>query len=111
VKTTIVIHAEAMGRGDDKLGKRLTGAFLRKLQIIEPKPDAIIFYNSGVKLTAEGSTVLDALHELERTGVELLACGTCIQFFELQDKIAVGHVSNMLEIATTLMESDKVVTI
>ena len=111
MKTTVVIHSDAMGREDDELGKRLTGAFLRKLQIMDRKPDTIIFYNSAVKLTAEGSTVLDALQELEKAGVELLACGTCVQFFDLDDRVAAGRVSNMMEIATTLMESDKVVTI
>jgi selenium metabolism protein YedF len=111
MQTTIVIHSDTMGRGDDGLGNRLIQAFLRKLQVMESKPDTIILYNSAVVLAAEGSPILDALQELDRAGVEILSCGTCVQFFKLEDKIVAGSVSNMMEIATTLMESDRVVTI
>ncbi len=75
------------------------------------RPDVIICYNSGVKVMAKGSSVLDALHGLFGKGVEIIACGTCIDFYELGDKIEVGRRSDMAEIVSIVMNADKVVTI
>lgn len=111
MKTIVVINRDSMGSGDKKLGDILIGAFLKKLWVKDEKPDAIIFYNSGVKLIVSGSAVLDALDGLETAGVELLACGTCIDFFQLKDKIKVGRLSDMAEIVNMMTESDKVITI
>ena len=108
---TIVIHSETLGRGNDELGKKLMAPFLRKLLIAEKKPARIIFYNAGVKLLAHGSPVLFELEELAASGVELIGCGTCIGFFKLDDKIAVGRRSNMQEIVGYLTESDSVMTV
>ena len=74
-------------------------------------PDAIILLNAGVKLTVEGSPVLEDLVALEGKGVELLACGTCLGHFGLKDKIVVGQVSNMYSIAETLLGAGKVVAL
>ncbi|CBE68200.1 SirA-like (fragment) [Candidatus Methylomirabilis oxygeniifera] len=75
------------------------------------KPSGIVFYNSGVNLLARGSSVLDALDVLAEAGVDLIACGTCVAFYKLKDKIFVGRISDMLEIVSTLMNSEKVITI
>lgn len=107
----IVINSHIFGRGDEELGKKLMGAFLKKIWVRVDKPDAILFYNSGVKLIARGSHVLDVLTGLQETGVELLACGTCIDFYELRDKMMVGRISNMEEISSTMMEANSVITI
>jgi selenium metabolism protein YedF len=111
VKKVIIINSEFFGRGDDGLGQRLMGAFLRKLWAREDKPEAIICYNSGVKLMAQGSAVLDAMMGLYDAGVDILACGTCVDFYNLNSDIAAGRISNMDEISSILMSTDSVVTI
>lgn len=111
MRTVILINGESLGKGPDELGARLMGAFLRRLWAQDNKPGTIIFYNSGVKLLARGSSVLDALDGLFEAGVDLVACGTCVAFFELGDKIVVGRVSDMQEIAAVLLAADKVVTV
>lgn len=111
MKKTMVINSEIMGKGSEELGKNLMGSFLRKLQVNKDKPDIIVLYNSGVKLIAQGSSVLDALDALFKTGVDIVACGTCIGFFGLKDKVVVGRVSNMQETVRILMESENVMTV
>jgi len=69
----------------------------------------MIFVNSGIFLTTEGSEVIDALKELEEMGVEILSCGTCLDFFNRKDKLEVGLASNMFDITSALMQAEKVV--
>jgi intracellular sulfur oxidation DsrE/DsrF family protein len=107
----LIINSNSMGRADTELGLRLVGSFLRKLWAREEKPDAIVFYNSAVKLLARGSTDLEALEGLAEGGVDLLACGTCVSFFGLRDSLAVGRISDMGEIAELVMTADQAVTI
>jgi selenium metabolism protein YedF len=84
-------------------------SFLHTLLELEPKPDLIICANAGVKLVAQGSPVLEELRSLAERGVEILACGTCLDYFGLKDKVAVGTVSNMYTIAERLLAADIVV--
>ena len=111
MKKTIVVNSEVMGCGSDELGATLMGSFLRKLWGSKEKPERILFYNSAVKLMAEGSPVLDALDGLADAGVDLIACGTCVTFFDLKDKMVIGRISDMNEISTAMLNSDKAVTI
>jgi len=111
MKTTIILNSESLGRGNEKLGKQLMGSFLRKLWASGKKPDMIIFYNSAVKLLAQGSSVLDALDALSKAGVDLVACGTCVEYYKLNDKITVGRVSDMQEIVSIMLKSEKVITV
>jgi selenium metabolism protein YedF len=111
MKKVIVIQGDSMGKGDDDLGKKLLCNFLRKLTLQEILPKAIIFYNSGVKLLAEGTPVLVELEALEKKGVDLIACGTCVNYFELEEKILVGRVSDMQEIVSHVIKDERVVTI
>ena len=104
----IVINSQFFGRGDEQLGAALMGNFLRKLWSLESKPDKIVFYNSGVKLLAEGSPVLDALNGLAEAGVDLIACGTCVTHFDLKARLVAGRISDMQEIATAIMECESV---
>ena len=107
----VLIPSDGMGRGDEELGAILIRSFLHTLNEVEPVPDAIVFLNAGVKLAVEGSLVLEDLQTLERKGVEILACGTCLGHFDLKDRISVGQVSNMYSIAETLLAAGSVVSL
>ena len=100
---------ELMGRGDAELGSILIRAFFHTLGEVDPVPDTIIFLNTGVRLACEGSVVRDDLRALEADGIEMLACGTCLGYFELKEKLAVGQVSNMYDIAETMLRAGKIV--
>jgi selenium metabolism protein YedF len=100
-----------MGRGSDELGGILIRGFFHALVETDSKPGTIIFYNSGVELTAAGSPVIDDLLELEKYGVTLLACGTCLEYFGLKDSLGVGTVTNMYTITETLLEAQKIVNL
>jgi selenium metabolism protein YedF len=88
-----------MGRGDETLGDVLIRSFVHTLLQLNPLPDTVICYNAGVKLTVKDSAVLDDFSQLVQAGAELLICGTCVNYFSLGDRIAVGRISNMYEIA------------
>lgn len=108
----LVIPSEFMGRGEHpELGQILIRGFLHTLGEVEPLPDMIIFLNSGVKLVVEGSLAMEDLQALCERGVEILACGTCLGYYELKDKVAVGVVSNMYTIAEAILRAGKVVSL
>ena len=94
----VIIAQDAMGDGNPELGKLLMQAALNTMPSLATKPTSLIFYNGGVKLTCQGSAVLDSLKAMEEQGVDVLVCGTCLNFFELTDSLQVGRISNMLEI-------------
>jgi len=79
------------------------------LTCLETLPKAVIFYNSGVKLAVEGSEVLEDLKTLADAGVEIVACGTCLEFYQLKEKLAVGKIVNMLDIVERQAKATKVV--
>lgn len=106
----IVCNEDKMGRGNDELGSVLMRAFLHTISEQTQKPDVMIFYNTGVKLTIQGSDVLDDLKELAAAGVEMLVCGTCLNYFELKDKLGVGVVSNMYDIAGIMSKAERLLT-
>jgi len=105
----VQVTGGTMGSGDDDLGALLLRSFLKTQAQLENKPDAIIFYNDGVKLCCEGSLLLDDLRALESSGVEIIACGTCLNFFQLGDELRVGRVTDMLEIASRLADAGSIV--
>lgn len=107
----VVINSNTMGMGDDTLGEKLMGNLLRKIWAQSEKPDAIVFYNSGVLLLADGSPVLDALSGISEAGTELIACGTCCTHYNLINKLDVARISDMTEIAALLTTSSSVVTV
>ncbi len=98
----IILSDNHMGRGDDVLGDVLIRGFIHTLLQLNPLPDTIICYNAGVKLAMKDSAVLDDLQQLARAGVDILVCGTCVNYFELGDSLAAGHISNMYDIAETM---------
>jgi selenium metabolism protein YedF len=105
----VQVTAGTMGSGDDELGALLLRSFLKTQAELDPRPDAILFYNDGVKLCCEGSYLLDDLRGLAAAGVEIIACGTCLNFFELADQLRVGRVTDMLEIAGRLADAGSIV--
>jgi selenium metabolism protein YedF len=105
----VQVTACTMGSGDDDLGALLLRSFLKTQSQLDRKPDAIIFYNDGVKLCCEGSLLLDDLRALEMAGIEIIACGTCLNFFELGDSLEIGRVTDMLEIASRLADAGSIV--
>lgn len=107
--TVFVISSAVMGQGQDELGALLMKAFIHTTVELENRPDTMIFYNTGVRLAASGSGVVDDLKALEEKGVAILLCGTCVNFFELKDKIEAGSVSNMYDIATALSKAGRIV--
>ncbi|MFA5026992.1 MAG: sulfurtransferase-like selenium metabolism protein YedF [Candidatus Methylomirabilota bacterium] len=107
----LLVSSETMGRGDEPLGGILIRGFFHALGEVQPLPDIIIFLNSGVKLAAAGSPVLDDLRALAERGVAILSCGTCLGHFGLKEQCAVGEISNMYAIAETLLGAGKVVNL
>lgn len=106
----VYITASTMGRGDEELGAVLMTAYLDTLSHFARDVSHIILINSGVKLAVEGSPVLAHLQDLARSGIEVLACGTCLKHFGLIEKLQVGSVSNMYAILEILAKADKVLT-
>ncbi len=105
-----VISSASMGRGSDELGWALLQTYIQTIAEVEPLPEKILFYNGGVRLVAEESGALTALRALQDNGVEILACGTCLDFFKLTSAIKVGHISNMYDIMSAVNSAAKVVS-
>jgi len=105
----VLLSSDSFGRGEEALGRILIRAFIKTLKELDPRPGAVIFANSGVRLTTEGSELLDDLRFLESQGVRVLSCGTCLDYYKLSDSLAVGVVSNMYEIVSALAGADRVV--
>ncbi|HTX71643.1 MAG TPA: sulfurtransferase-like selenium metabolism protein YedF [Rectinemataceae bacterium] len=101
---TLFIGADHIGSGDDELGALLMRAFLSTLGETEPAPRRIILMNGGVRLAVRGAETVESLRRLESAGMEILACGTCLKYFKLEDQLAVGRISNMYEIAGALLQ-------
>jgi selenium metabolism protein YedF len=110
--TIILIGSDTLGRGDNpQLGSLLMHSFLNTLGAFNSRPSSIIFMNDGVKLVTEDSTAVGELKQLEEQGVEILACGTCLSYLKLADRLAVGRVSNMYDLADIMLRAGKVITL
>ena len=107
-KTVVVISADHMGEGSDELGKILLKGFIFALTQQETLPTTVLFYNGGARVTCEGSPSIDDLRKLQELGVEILTCGTCLNFYGLTDKLQVGEVTNMYVIAEKQMQADRI---
>ena len=105
-----LIDSEFMGEGAPELGRILIKGFLSTLLELNPLPQKVIFLNSGVKLTASYNDTADVIRELEENDVDILSCGTCLEYYDLESELKVGEVSNMYEIADSL-NSGEFVTI
>ena len=110
-KQLVFITSNVIGHGDDILGQKLMLNFLKTLPEMGKSLWRIILLNGGVKLATEDGEVLDALKELEKSGVSILVCGTCLDFFKLLDKKKIGETTNMLDVVTSLQMATKVIKI
>lgn len=97
-QSTIAIGSDKMGSGEDELGSILMKSFIYTVKETTPYPANILFYNSGVYLTCEDSPVLDDLKALAENGVEIVSCGTCLDYYNIKEKLKVGTISNMYTI-------------
>ena len=105
----VAVDTESMGRGSKELGRTLMKGFLFAVTQLPELPGTMLFYNGGAKLTVEGSASLEDLKKLEAQGVEILTCGTCLNFYGLTDQLAVGGVTNMYAIVEKLAGAGRVV--
>jgi selenium metabolism protein YedF len=110
-RAVLVVSSEGMGRGNEELAGILARTFFHVLTESDAPPATIVFFNAGVKLVVEGSPVLDDLRALAARGVEMLACGVCLNYFSLRDKVAVGVVSNMYTISETMFGAQHIVSL
>ena len=109
-KTVIYCGSDRMGDGDDQFGRVLMINFLTTLLEMDPLPDIILFVNSGIDLTTQGSAVLEALRTLESRGVDIASCGLCLDFYQKKDRLAVGRVTNMYEMVEVQCQAGRVIT-
>ena len=107
----VAVGSAEMGNGDPRLGRILMKSFLYSLTQLEELPQTVLFFNGGVRMTTEGSESLEDLKALESQGVEILSCGTCLDFYGLKDKLLVGGITNMYVIAQTMAGAGNVVKI
>jgi selenium metabolism protein YedF len=107
----VMVATDRLGRGDDELGGKLMVSFIKTLKEMGDELWRLVFVNNGVKLTIDGSLVLEDLKGLDKSGIMILVCGTCLDYFHLLDKKEVGETTNMLDIVTSMQVADKVINI
>lgn len=110
-KFVILITNDKIGTGADELGEVLMKSYLYTLTEVEPRPKKLIFINNGVKLNCKGSDSIESIQKLEELGVEVLSCGTCLDYYGLKEELQVGCVSNMYTIVESLHEASKTITL
>lgn len=108
-KTIVVVNSDRMGSGNDELGKVLLKGFIYAITQLDKLPKTMLFYNGGATLTCEGSDSLEDLKLLESQGVEIMTCGTCLDYYQLKEKLAVGSVTNMYVIVETMAGADRII--
>jgi len=106
----ILITGDQLGTGDERFSQRLMLGFVKSLGEAASRPAKIIFVNSGVRLTTEGSEVLETLQRLDKDGVQILSCGACLEHYHLTDKVRAGVVTNAYEIMDSLCSAGKVIS-
>ena len=108
-ETIVVIDSDKMGDGDEEFSKTLLKGFIYALSSQDIPPAKILFYNTGVRLTTEGSASIEDLKVLENAGAKIYSCGACLNNYGLSEKLLVGEVTNMYDIVSYLMEADLVI--
>ena len=104
-----MISSDQMGNGSEELGRTLLKAFIYAVTQQDELPRTMLFYNSGVHLTCEESPALEDLKSLEAQGVEIMSCGTCLNYYGLTEKLRVGTVTNMYVIVEKMEQAGLIV--
>ena len=110
-QTIFLIKSSTLGEGSKELGEVLMRSFIYTLKDSSSLPAKLLFLNSGVYLTIKGSPVLEELQELEKKGTEIFSCGTCLDYYELKDKLQVGKVTNMYETLENISSASRCITL
>jgi len=105
----ILVGTDKFGTGDDKLGAALMKSYMFALSECDVLPETMLFVNSGVKLTTEGSEVIESLNKLQDNGVMMMSCGTCLDFYNLKEKLLIGSISNMYTIVEKMNKASNTV--
>lgn len=111
VKKVLLIASDELGKGDAELGQLLMKNYLYAVYDGGELPDKIIFINKGVLLASSSSPAVKTLKELEEKGVEILCCGTCVDYYNLKDDLTVGEITNIYHIRDMLDRADKVISV
>lgn len=107
--TFLYLNSDKMGEGDPTLGRKLLVVFLKKLADSDTKIDVVGCVNSGVYLTTEGSKVIDSIRKLEAKGAKIATCGTCLEHFNLEDKLLIGEVGTMDGTVEIMSIADRII--
>ncbi len=107
----LLVTSDQLGSGDEALGELLMASFINTLPEANPRPSRMLFINRGVFLTTEGSRVLDTLTQLEKDGVQVFSCGTCLNHYRIKEKLRAGQITNMYDTVSALMTAEKVIRI
>jgi selenium metabolism protein YedF len=107
----VVVSRDTMGEGAEELGKILIKGFIYSLSELPTPPSCVIFLNSGARLTTEGANTVEDLKKLGEKGAEVLTCGTCVNYYGLQGKLAVGAITDMYGITERIAAAAKVMNI
>ena len=107
--TVVVVSSDRMGTGNDDLGKVLIKGFIFAVTQLDTLPKTILFYNGGATLTCEGSDSLEDLKSLEAQGVEIMTCSTCLDYYGMKEKLAVGSVTNMYSIVEKMAGASNII--
>lgn len=108
---TLVVSTEKLGLGDDKLGEMLMKSYIFALSEADVIPSHMLFLNGGINLTIETSSVLESLKKLEQRGTIILVCGACLDFYNVQDKLSIGEITNMYTIVELMNSAEKTIKI
>jgi selenium metabolism protein YedF len=109
--TLMMIASDQLGSGDEALGQLLIAAFINALPEAKSRPARMLFINRGIFLTTEGSRVIETLKRLETEGVIIFSCGTCLNHYQLKEKLQVGKITNMYDTVESLLSAGKVIRI
>ena len=107
----VLVGSDSMGRGSEELGRLLIKGFIFSLTQLNPLPEAVIFLNGGAHLTTEGAATVNDLKALAERGVEVYTCGTCANYYKLTDALAVGSITDMMNITAKLAKASAVIAV
>ena len=107
----VAVGRDCMGGASEDLGKSLMKSFIFSLTELDTPPEHVLFYNGGVLLATEGAATLDDLAVLAEKGSQISSCGACLNYFKLTDKLALGQVTNMYAIVSTMAQADRLINL